>query len=155
MTKPIRYIDSRKASIFTKARLALTDTGKKIKLLNNSCEIILEAAQIIFRPISYFMEGTHTNKKGEKTSIDLSNAKSGDLNFVKRILTEIGFKTVKNIYQSSGKSDIAIPLDNEHNLQLFKRYGQMFEFNRFSMKFKRLDKGGVDAIIEKYKELAR
>lgn len=151
MANTVKYISSHKASIFTKARLALTDAGKKITCLNEHCEIILDAGQIIFRPIVYFMEGTKTNKKGEKTPIDLSNVKNGALDFVQRTLTELGFQTVKNIYRSTGKADIAIPLDKEKNLQLFKRFGQMFEFNRFSMGFKRLDKAGVNSVIEEYK----
>ncbi len=155
MAKKIKYIDSHKASIFTKARLALTDAGKKIESLNTHCEIVLEDGQIAFRPISFFMEGTRTNKTGEKSSIDLSGVQNGDLDFVKETLEKIGFEPEVRVLGNTGKADVVIMLDNPENQNMFKRYGQMFEFNRFTMKFRRLDKSGVEALVSNYTKMTR
>ncbi len=155
MAKKIKYIDSHKASIFTKARLALTDAGKKIESLNTHCEIVLEDGQIAFRPISFFMEGTRTNKHGETTPIDLSNMRDGDLDFIKETLEKIGFEPEVRMLGQTGKFDVVIMLNNPENLNMFKRYGQMFEFNRFTMKFRRLDKRGVEALISNYTKMTR
>lgn len=147
---------NKRIGLFNKARLTLTENGKKIDYLNTHCEISLKNGQMIFQPISLFMSGESRDKNGARP-IDVSYVADVDLRFVRDTLESLGFVAEHNVYVNRSPDegptqDISVSLEDENNQALFKKLGQLFEFNRFSMQFRRLDKKGIDLLINTFAE---
>ena len=148
---------TKRIGLFDKARLALTENGKKIDWLSNHCEISIKNGKMIFYPISSFMTGEQRDNTGHRRPIDVSNVVDGDLDFVRHTLDSLGFVTQHDVYVNRDKKDgpaqcITVSLKDANNQALFKKYGRLFQFNRFSMQFRRLDKKGIDLLVNNFTE---
>jgi len=141
-----------KQSLFSKARMKLTSQGKLIDRLNNSCEIILKDDEILFAPIDAFMTQYRKDKSGRMQKVDDGNRDFG-AEYIMSMVQDLGFKAERNVYYNSNpKYAIGVKLTNEQNLKIFKSVGQLLKFNRFSMKFRNLDRNQVGTIISELKQ---
>lgn len=142
-----------KQSLFSKARMKLTSQGKLIDRLNNSCEIILKDDEILFAPIDAFMTQYRNDEKtGRMQKVDDGNQDFG-AEYIMSMVQDLGFKAERNVYYNSNpKYAIGVKLTNEQNLKIFKSVGQLLKFNRFSMKFRNLDKKSIEMITSELKQ---
>lgn len=123
--------------------MKLTNYGKLINVLNQSCEIRLIGDEVVFIPISAFMAQRKRDKDGNIRTVDNSRIKNADCERVRDILQELGFNSFINVYVNEDRNQtVSFKLTDEQNLNRFKSVGQLFEFERFSFKFHVLDKNG-------------
>ena len=146
----IEWVDGahHRASLFQKARIALSQKKKAIEYLTKYCGLELTSDGLVVHLTSSDITGIERNGTGKTKPIDISPVLEGEMTDAYKALTQLGFTPQKNRYVNHpNKADVSVSFMEQSNIDAFNKVGDLLGFGRG---FRRLDKKGLAMMSQYY-----